>query len=126
MDAEVNAQLSALRDELRAMATAHAELLREVQSLRAQEQARFAGENDPIEINRKLRALSVSVVGTADAGGGDPSGGGGGGGGGGSGGSLSSQVETIKSALCGASIEAECNDDGTITVTLDLPGLSCV
>ncbi len=35
------------------------------------------------------------------------------------------KVETLKGALCGASISAVCNGDGTIAVTLNLPSLPC-
>lgn len=121
MDSETKLELAQMREEIRALTADRAALAREVAMLKAEAAAKFNGENDPGEINRKLRALAVSATGSADAGGV---------GGAGAGGvgpddwdvkTAAQKVETIKQGLCGASIV--CNGDGTITLTI--PGLSC-
>ena len=125
MDAETKLELAQMREEIRALSADRAALAREVAMLKAEAAAKFNGENDPGEINRKLRALAVSATGSADAGG--VASGGAGGGGGDTGPASwdaktpAQKVETIKQGLCGASIV--CNGDGTITLTI--PGLSC-
>lgn len=102
-------------------------------SIRLQSQeSRLSGENDPDAINAKIRRLQQQ---TGTVPGDDGSGGGGGGGGGSLGPGWEDQtpaqrLESLRQAVCsilsglnGASISAECNGDGTITVTLDVPDL---
>ena len=125
-------ELEILRRELRMekergmeLSRRMADLERRLEMLDDSTGARLAGENDPESINYKLRRLQ-NEVGSPEAGGEDIEGGGitdGGSGGGGS--SISTKLAEVKAALCGATGSGTCNGDGTMTVTITLPGLTC-
>lgn len=99
-----------------------ADLQRRLDQTGSAQESRLSGENDPESINFKLRRIQTDI-GSPEAGGDDTLGGGDDGAGGGT--SLSDKLKNIKDALCGATGTGTCNGDGTMTVTINLPGLSC-
>lgn len=112
--------------EIRALRAEVAGLTAELALLRATVQSRGAGENDPISINHKLRRLEEETgsSGTSSSTPAPPADGSLGAGWATL--TIAQRVEVLRAVVCAIKdATIHCNEDGTITLEIDLPEGIC-